>query len=98
MALSKQNVAKAKQILAQIGWGEDTAPWSLYDEKDPLKPGCVIMLGPKADGGWENVFMNVRHITKDQLALFNSRKKEVSNSYFIDDETADDTITRIGWF
>jgi len=90
MALSKSNVAKARNILIEVERIQD------HDEVNPYRTGCIIGFGKKTDGGWENVYINVKDITPGQLRIFESRKEEIGNSSFCDKKEGD--ITRIGWY
>lgn len=94
MALNNQSVEKAKEILAEVaGW---QGPFfKQFDEKKPLDTGTIKVYGKTGDG-WENVFLNVKNITQDQLEIFERRKNEVRNSSFKDE--LEDGVTRIGWF
>lgn len=97
MALNQDNCIKAFHILKDI-FGDYSNLWiEEYDENNPLQMDAIIGLDRKADGGWENVFVNVRDITQEQLALFHKRKSEVVNSYFIAKQSNSD-VTRIGFF
>lgn len=96
MALNKHNVEKAWYILNEVNPNARNSFINEYDESDPLKEDTIIGVDRKSDDGWENVFINVRNITQDQLDIFNNRKKEVSNSSFI--RKKGDGITRIGFF
>jgi hypothetical protein len=96
MALSSESVRKAWYILHEINPNARNSFIKQYDEADPLEEDTIIGVDRKADDGWENIFLNVKGLTADQLATFNRRKKEVPNSSFIRDKG--DGITRIGWF
>lgn len=96
MALSWESVKKAWYILNEINPLASNSWVRLYDEENPLEENMIIGVDPKADDGWENIFINVKNITGDQLAIFERRKREVPNSSFI--RNKGDGITRIGWF
>ncbi len=94
MALNNRSVEKAKEILAEVaGW---KAPfYNLYNEKNPLDTKTILVYGQTGDG-WENVFINIKNITPEQMEIFNKRKDEIHNSSFQDE--LEEGITRIGWF
>lgn len=94
MALNNRSVEKAKDILAQIaGW---KAPfYNEYQKDNPLDTSTILVAGNVGDG-WENVFLNVKDITAEQLAIFERRKSEVPNSSF--KQNLENNITCIGWF
>lgn len=96
MALSSNSVQKAWHILNAINPKANNSFIESYDEDDPLKENSIIGISPKSDGGWENVFINVKDITPVQEAIFELRKSEVFNSSFKKNEG--NGITRIGWF
>lgn len=99
MALSKDSCDKAFYIFRDIllKRGLPINSWiKKYDPEDPLLENFIIGFDRKLDEGWENVFINLKDITKEELALFDSRKKEVPNSSFVRDKG--EGITRIGFF
>ncbi|MFI5141931.1 MAG: hypothetical protein ACHQII_06205 [Bacteroidia bacterium] len=96
MALCKQAVEKAWYVLNTINPKANNSFICPHDKHDEFKTDTIIGIDKKSDGGWENVFMNVKDITAEQLEIFEARKKEVPNSSFIKDEG--DGITCIGWF
>jgi len=96
MALSESSVLKAWRILNEINPAANNSFISHYDEDEPLRLDAIIGYDRKSDGGWENVFINVRNISQEQLETFKSRAREIPNSFFIDDKG--NGITRIGWF
>lgn len=99
MALSKDNVEKAWKILNNINplaknsFIEEVVK---LDDENSFKTDTILGYDPKSDGGWENIFMNVKNITPEQLEKFEQRKREVHNSSFNKDEG--NGITCIGWF
>jgi hypothetical protein len=96
MALSSNSVKKAWHILNAVNPKANNSFVESYDEENPLKDDTIIGLGKKADGGWENIFINVTNLKPEQRAIFEERKSEVPNSSFIRYEGYG--ITRIGWF
>jgi hypothetical protein len=96
MALSSNSVQKAWSILNTINPKANNSFIESYDEENPLKEDAIIGISPKSDGGWENVFINVKDITPEQEAIFEQRKSEVFNSSFKRNE--ENGITRLGWF
>lgn len=97
MALSKSSVEKAWQILKAVNPDAHYSFIQQWDSEDhEWETDVILGVDRKIDGGWENVFMNIKNITPDQLALFNARKGEIHNSSFVKEES--DGITCIGWF
>ena len=95
MALPKENVYKAKEILAAVA-GFKKPITGNFNKDDPYETGKILLYDRKYDGGWENVILNVHNITPAQLELFNKRKSEVrGNTSFV--SKYPDGITRIGW-
>ena len=96
MALSKDAVRKAWNILNEINPKANNSFIAEQDLKDEFREDYIIGYDKKYDDGWENVFMNVRNITPEQLAIFERRKEEVPNSSFCRNEG--NGITCLGWF
>jgi hypothetical protein len=96
MALSKESVKTAWNILHEINPKANNSWIKDHDPEDEFKEDYIIGYDKKADDGWENVFLNVRDITPEQLAIFERRKSEVPNSSFCRDEG--NGITCLGWF
>lgn len=96
MALSKKAVEKAWYILNEINPKANNSFICKHDETDPFKENTIIGLGKKEDGGWENVFINVKDITIGQIEKFKKRRKEIPNTYFCKENIAEG-ITRLGW-
>lgn len=96
MALSWESVQKAWFILHEINPLASNSWIKLYDDGNPLEENLIIGVDKKSDDGWENVFINIRNITAEQMAIFERRKKEIPNSSFV--RNKGDGITRIGWF
>lgn len=97
MALNAKMVQKAWEILHAVNPDADRSSIQEYQEGFPMREDAIIGIDRKSDGGWENIFMNVKHITSHQLTLFNERKGEIYNTSFIRDFISEG-ITRIGWF
>jgi hypothetical protein len=66
------------------------------DEKNQFDENYILGIDPKQDSGWENVFINVRGITKEQMELWEYRKTEVNNSSFCHE--VQPGLTRIGFY
>lgn len=97
MALNRENVHKAWYILNEINPNaRNSFVADFKNLRDQLQEDTIIGYGKKSDDGWENIFMNVKEISPEQLEIFERRKKEVHNSSFIDRE--ENGVTRIGWF
>lgn len=95
MALSFLSVDKACSILQQVF--PDLLPGiHPFDEEYPIRPGFVVGFGPKDDGGYENVFADVKNLSTDQEQLFIALKGGISNTHFIKDMGTG--ITRVGFF
>lgn len=93
MALCKQAVETAHKLLLKIGGTNRHIREFHKDEKHPLN----TVMGYHYHGdGWENVFMDVKNITPEQLKMFHEGKKAVPNSDFTDNLGGG--VTRIGWF
>jgi hypothetical protein len=99
MALSKQSVETACKILVEINpvvqFG-NSVPIHPFDPNNEFQQNVVLGLDLKADGGYENIILNVRGITDEQLNLFHEMKRQVPNSSICRD--LGNGITRIGWF
>lgn len=97
MALSKESVVQAWQVLKAVNPAIRNSFIQEFNPADDQKREDIVFgLDRKSDDGWENVFTNIKHITPQQLALFDERKKEVHNSSFAQPEK--EGITCIGWF
>ena len=96
MALSWESVKKAWHIINEINPDANNSWIKEYDPEDDLEENKIIGVDKKQDDGWENIFVNIKDITPEQMAIFESRKKEVPNSSFIRDKG--EGITRLGWF
>ncbi|QKX07775.1 hypothetical protein HN014_22510 (plasmid) [Aquimarina sp. TRL1] len=96
MGLSKRSVAKAKEILSEIIETDciKELPYGKWECKDTE---IILCYDRKSDGGYENVFVNVKNISEDQKNHFNTRKKEIGNSSFLKDPD-ENNITTLGWF
>lgn len=94
MALSKSSVGTAVKILKKIA--ETKLGILTVNEERQTLTGRVLGRDKKSDGGWESVFLNIKHITIEQRQSFESQKNEIGNSSFT--KSMGDGITRIGWF
>lgn len=98
MALSKKDVEHAIKILKEICDYCCVAKISertwMYEEMPPM-PNIIVCLGEKEDGGFDNVYIEIKNMNADVLEKFHKRKNEIHNSPI---ERKDDEITRIGWF
>ena len=96
MALSKTSVQKAWEILNEINPLANNSFVAEHDENNKYQENMILGFGRKEDGGWENIFMNIRHITVEQRGLFEDLRHKISNTSFIDD--MEYGYTRLGWF
>lgn len=94
MALSAASVTKACSILHQIipALNEGLHP---FNKESPIRPGLIIGLSPKEDGGYENIFTDVENLSPAQEQLFITLKGGIGHSYIIG---KGDGVTQIGWF
>ena len=51
---------------------------------------------PKIDDGYENVFINVRHLTADQKREFEEQATRIPNSSFLQEVNGHAGLTQIG--
>jgi len=97
MALSKNSVHKAVNIFEEILG--DTLKSSLIEQRcedNQYVNDKIIGIDKKADDGWENVFINIPHISTAQMKIWDSRKGEISNSSFC--HHVQPEITRLGFY
>ncbi|SEC66251.1 hypothetical protein SAMN04489761_3433 [Tenacibaculum sp. MAR_2009_124] len=96
MGLSKSSVIKAKKILSEIIETDciKELPYGKWDCKDTK---IILCYDKKSDGGYENVFINIKDISEDQKEYFNTRKNEIGNSSFLK-EPDENNLTALGWF
>jgi hypothetical protein len=95
MALSKNSVKQAKKIFKQINpsiQGRVIEYWEQY----PPEPARVYGIGPKADGGWEGLFIYVHSITTEQWQIWNELKLTVHNTPLKPEVKP--PLTRIGFY
>ena len=95
MALNFESVCKAKQILQDIEGSEIC--FDVIDDENEYQTGIVLGHGRKGDGGWEHIFLNVRNVTVEQLAMFEQKKHDIPNSSF-KSYIPEKGIIRLGWF
>lgn len=99
MALSKDSVKKAIEILKQVYPGYQAigkfSDVTLYKEF-PVIPGIIVCLDEKTDGGFENVYIDIKYIDESTLEKFHELKKQIRNSPI--EREHGESITRIGWF
>lgn len=99
MALSKSTVKKAIEILKEVYPDyQSVAKFSditLYDEF-PIIPGVIVCLDEKADEGFENVYVDIKHIQECVLESFRELKGKIHNSSI--ERESGENMTRIGWF
>ena len=94
MALSKHSVNTAISILKKIARTKQGI-LTFNDSRENLE-GRPLGKDKKSDGGYESVFLNIYNISQDELAYFNERKGEISNTSFV--RSIGDNYTRIGWY
>ncbi|MGZ3867364.1 MAG: hypothetical protein ACXVC2_12680 [Bacteroidia bacterium] len=102
MGLSKTSVELAWYILNEINpkannsFIQDTQG----DEAAQKREDKILGFDKKSDGGYENVFMNVRNISEQQLEIWERRKGEIGNSPFSDTKSisGDPNVRTLGWF
>jgi len=98
MALSKQSVQQAKKILKIISPNAailEIEIYRSYEKKKYEEVGYIYLLDEKADGGFENVFINIEDMNEVQREIWENHKNDVPNSC-IDRTTGN--VTCIGWF
>ena len=95
MALSKTSVKKAREIFKQI---DPSIKGRIveYSRESRLETGRIYGKGPKADGGWETIFIYVESITTYQLQRWNDLKQTVYNTPL--ETEVDPPLTRIGFY
>jgi hypothetical protein len=79
MALSSSSCLKAISVFETIAPVTNSHPL-FRTEENQYDENVVLGIGFKADGGWENLFINVRDITTEQLDIWQTVKKEIPNS------------------
>lgn len=98
MALPKENVAIAIKVFEKITGGKMCMRVVPYGKSLECKGILdeIILFGPCADYGYENVVLNIKNITAGQEAMWHDLKKEVKgNTNFISPEG--NGITMVGW-
>lgn len=99
MALNKRSVDAAISILSEMD-PDCKGNYEIHNEDahtdDPKVLHTILLHGQKSDGGFENVYMQIKDIGLWELNIFIKRKDEVHNSYFI--TAVEKGLTRIGWF
>lgn len=100
MALSSRSVNDAKRILWQVF--PNTAQQFLSirngEDEEAFAENLVVGYDRKIDGGYENVFANIRDIQPDQIKQFYSLAETIHNSTFCRELKEAPGVTRIGWF
>jgi glutathionylspermidine synthase len=98
MALTKEQVEKAKNILKEIGDLDDTFSCE-YNDEFPAKTGIIFIKDLKWDGGCNAIIINIRDISAHQMKQFQEKQDEVCNSIiFTKIDSEEKNITRIGWY
>lgn len=98
MGLSKKSVENAWYILNDINHKANNSFIQSHSEFELPIENTILGYDKKSDGSWENVFMYIKNITKEQLEIFEIRKEEISNTSFtkkLKDEYSE--YTCIGW-
>lgn len=102
MGLSISSCQKAFEILSKINpkvskQNGELKDYGMLSEDNPniKKVNVVFGYDRKSDGSWENVFMNIRNITKKQSAMFEELKGGIHNTSFC--QKPKDGITCLGW-
>lgn len=95
MALSRDSVKKAIEIFKQVDPGV-SGHIKHYNPLIPDQTGRVYGVSPKADGGWEAVFIFVEGMTTYQWQRWNDLKQTVHNTPLKPEVGAQ--LTRIGFY
>lgn len=98
MALSSTSVKKAIEILKKINPASIVKKYEIYDpEEDYSSVKHIHCVDEKGDGGFENVFTNIKDISTKQLKLWNEVKNEIPNTS-VERILEGTNITHICWF
>jgi len=96
MALSKNSVQQAKNILKLINTRATIVAFERYDrDKNYNDLDYIYLVDKKADGGFESVFMHIENMGTVQRELWDEYKETIPNTFT---EKTEGNITRIGWF
>ncbi len=96
MALSKKTVQEACKILKAVQPNIGKLRSVQLHTPEAEQQNAILGYDRKSDGGWENIWMNVKDITLDQLYLFDRLKDNIRNTSYIKSEK--NGITEIGWY
>lgn len=96
MGLSKRTCKIARGILRQINPAITSIVVKNHNDIDIVGPANTILgYDKKMDGGWENIFTDIHHMTDQQRELWEEKKGGVHNTPFCRDKG--NGWTRIGW-
>lgn len=99
MAIAKNNVKLACNILLKVFpncLGVITLQKKSYYIEIEFPKNFIICWDKKADGGFENIYIEVGQVSEEQNELFESLKKKVPNSAVV--RKLDNGLIHIGWF
>lgn len=96
MALSFRSVQVAYAILSTVVPEAEFHGITEFQDGMEGRTGIIFGEGPKADGGYETIFINIRKVTDDQVQTFLNLAENVPNTSF--NKNLLNNITRLGFY